>query len=433
MLRRLHLLVLATLLLSACSASQPRPESPIQTTGPTQPTLLPTPASTPLNQSLFDWISGEDVTIPACSTELSQPYFGVSPVSFEDLPGIIPLGGLNPPGHTFPTDHIYFFLRRSDPANPVSAPAETTVFAPGHAWITSVVFVEHLYSDPPYTDYTIHFSPCRQIEAYFMHMSSLSEELLSHIGPQQEASCRQYTAGGRLYNYCEQWGLQIEIQEGEAIGTAGGKEGQNALDMGAMDARVPELAYANPARHYTNPNGFDQFHVVCPIDYFEAGIREQLMGMFGDWGGDVRRTIEPICGEVMQDISGTAQGKWYLRAAIEPFPEDPHIALVHDNVDPSRAVFSVGTSVQGLDSGLYMFHPLDVGITNLDFSLVTPGETVYCYDDFINRFGPPEARNELKLLVQLTEDAILRVEKQSGGDCGPGPHSLSGSYAEFER
>ena len=34
--------------------------------------------------------------------------FTTYPVDFERIRSITPLGNLNPPGHTFPTDHMYF-------------------------------------------------------------------------------------------------------------------------------------------------------------------------------------------------------------------------------------------------------------------------------------------------------------------------------------
>lgn len=388
--------------------------------------------SAPRDQGQDNDAQGDGTPIPDCAADTEEPVFGVSPVAVDDLLGIVPLGNLNPPGHTFPTDHIYFFLGRSDPQDPVSAPAETLVFSPGRVWVTSVVFVEHLYADPPFTDYTIRFSPCRQIEAYFMHMTSLSEALLQQIGSQQEADCRQYTAGGQRYGYCERWGLEIEVQQGEVLGTAGGRQGQNALDMGAMDARLPALGYANPTRIQGNPSGLDQLHVVCPLDYFETGIRAQLMGLLGDWSGD-RRTIEPVCGEVMQDIAGTAQGKWYLAGTTEPFPENPHLALVHDNVDPTFGAFAVGTSVPELQSDTYFFRPRFTGTTNLDFSLLTPGGTVYCYEELIGYLGAPQSSLSFKLLLQLTPEGIVRIEKQPGDQCGPGPNIFSGNDAAFER
>lgn len=376
---------------------------------------------------------GEVDPIPDCPEDATIPLFGTSPVALEDIISLIPLGNLNPPAHTFPTDHIYMSLRRSDISDPASAPAEVDLFAPGHVWITSVVFSEHLSSDPPFTDYTISFSPCRQFEAYFMHVSSLSTELLDQIGPPQEANCRQYSAGGSLYNYCDHRGVRIEIQEGEVIGTAGGRAWPNALDMGAMDARLSPLAYANPERLGSNPSGLDFYHVICPVDYFEDDLRSQLMALFGDWDGGVLRTVEPVCGEVMQDIPGTAQGKWYLRGTVESFPEDPHLALVHDNKVPARAVFSVGTSVPGLQSSTYRIDPHFEGSFNLDFSQVTPGEAIYCYGEFITRSGAPDSRIDLRLLLQLTTESILRIEAQAGTDCGDSPYTFTNNVTEFER
>jgi hypothetical protein len=423
---RIWLVSLAALLALGCAALQSAKDGLAQ--------LAIAATATPHDQGgeADNETPGGSRSIPECAADVETPYFGRSPIAVEDLLGIVPLGNLNPPGHTFPTDHIYFFLGRSDPQDPAGAPAETALYAPGHIWITSVVFVEHLYADPPFTDYTIRFSPCRQIEAYFMHVSSLSEELLSRVGPQQEATCRQYSAGGQRYGYCERWGLEIEVQQGEIIGTAGGRAGQNALDMGAMDARLPALGYANPARIQANPSGLDQLHVVCPIDYFEAETRRQLRSMLGDWSGE-RRTVEPLCGEVMQDVPGTAQGKWYLRGTVEPFPEDPHLALVHDNVDPGYGVLSAGTSVPGLDADTYYFLPQDEGAFNLDFSLLTPGDSVHCYGEFSNYPGQPGEYLDLKLMVQLTPQSILRVEMQQGGECGVGPFSFGSSLTEFER
>jgi hypothetical protein len=376
---------------------------------------------------------GEVDPIPECPEDVSLPLFSTSPIAIEDIISLIPLGNLNPPSHTFPTDHIYISMRRSDINDPASTPAEVELFAPGNAWITSVVVFEHLSSDPPFTDYAIRFSPCHQFEAYFMHVSSLSPELLDRIGPPQEANCRQYSTGGSLYNYCEHRGLRIEIEEGEVIGSAGGRAWPNALDMGAIDARLPPLAYANPERLDSNPSGLDFYHVACPVDYFAEDVRSQMMAMFGDWEGGIRRTIEPVCGEVMQDIPGTAQGKWYLRGTIESFPEDPHLALVHDNKVPTRAVFSVGTSVPGLDSSTYRFDPNFEGSFNLDFSQVTPGEMIYCYSGFVTRSGSPDTRAGHRLLLQLTSESILRIEAQPGIECSDAPYTFTENVAEFER
>src|SRR5207342_1673930 len=57
----------------------------------------------------------------------------VSPVALSDFFGWVPLGSLNPPAHTFPTDHQYIYV--NDPSS--SAPRrEVNVVAPGEMTIT---------------------------------------------------------------------------------------------------------------------------------------------------------------------------------------------------------------------------------------------------------------------------------------------------------
>src|SRR3954470_17058249 len=55
--------------------------------------------------------------------------FHAAPVAPEAIRFITPLGNLNPPGHTLPTDHIYFYF--ADPnAGEQPAARRTAVFAP---------------------------------------------------------------------------------------------------------------------------------------------------------------------------------------------------------------------------------------------------------------------------------------------------------------
>ncbi|TET53996.1 MAG: hypothetical protein E3J64_02650 [Anaerolineales bacterium] len=371
--------------------------------------------------------------IPDCPADVSEPLFDVSPLDLDDFTGIIPLGGLNPPSHTFPTDHIYFFIRREDPSNPVGPAASVPVYAPGHVWITALGSSEHLSADPPYTDYKIHFAPCRQFQAYYIHVQLLSPELLDQAGPFDESRCSTYETGEQVYRNCEAWGLSIEVEAGTFIGTTGGRAGQNAIDMGAHDARVSPLGYANPSRFYTNETSFAPFHVVCPIDYFEPELREVLRDRLGDGLGAFRRTVEPLCGQVEQDEPGTAQGSWHVGGTTESYPEDPHLALVHDAVDPSVAVFSVGTSIPGLAPRVYRLVAETTGTVNLDFHLVMPSEEVVCYDSFRTMGMAPEDTLPMIILVRLADEAILLIENQDSAGCGSGPWTLSSAAVEFQR
>ena len=57
--------------------------------------------------------------------------FRASPLDEGDIRFIVPLGNLNPPGHTFPSDHVYFYNRippaPPDAPVPVRAPGDGTV------------------------------------------------------------------------------------------------------------------------------------------------------------------------------------------------------------------------------------------------------------------------------------------------------------------
>ncbi len=401
-------------------ASTPKPAlaatlTPTQSPSPSpspEPTTTPVPTPTSLPSA------------PDCPTDLSKPLFEVSPIQMSDIRGIVPLGNLNPPGHTLPTQHIYFYIRMTG-AEP-STPASVPVFAPGHIWITSIE--EKLYASPPTTDYSITFKPCNQFAAYFHHVQKLSAELLVRVGSFEGSGCDTSAP----VNSCRKH-VMIEMQAGEVIGVAGG-EGHLALDLGAIDGRVSPLVYANPARFWSSASGLDQFHMVCPIDYYVPDLRVELRGRLGDFTGQTARTAEPICGEVEQDEPGTAQGNWYQRGTVggPPFPYGSQIALVHSNFDPSLGAFSIGTLVPGLGTGAYYFRPQTFGRVNLDFSEVISDGNVYCYDSMFGLAGYAVSPAQI-ILVQLTTEATLRIEKIDAAECGAGPWAFQANFADFER
>ena len=393
-------------------------------TEPTQtpiPSLWPTTSPSTAPTSTLGPTSNPPPSPPDCPTQVSEPLFEVSLVQMSDIRGIVPLGNLNPSGHALPSPHIYFYIRMTE-AEPL-IPAFVPVFAPVHIWITSIEYKQ--YSNPISSDYTLKFKPCNQFSGYYHHVQDLSDDLLERAGPFEGSACgRHSTASG-----CRK-SVMIEMQAGELIGAAGG-EGHLAMDFGAMDGRVPPLAYANPAHFWADPSGLDRFHLVCPIDYYAPEVRDWLRGRLGDFEGKNPRTVEPICGEVEQDEPGTAQGTWYLPSA-PSFPEAPHLNLVHSNIDPALGAFSIGSLVPGLESIAHYFHPETSGRVNLDFSLVTTDANVYCYDSMFGLAGHPVSPAEI-ILIQLTNEGSLRFEKRDAAECGTGPWDIASNFAEFER
>lgn len=352
---------------------------------------------------------------PACGDK--KEFFAVSHIPISTLQNIVPLGNLNPPGHTFPTNHLYFHLKGfSGDQSGSNAP----VIAPGDIWVTRIGSSEYTMGGRQVKDYKMDFSVCEKVRGYFIHLTSLSDNLLQSLG--QPGNCKEYDTGGVHYKNCEKdlYASPIFVASGESIGAVGGSS-----DFGLADLRTPELVYANPKRWYEDP-----LHRVCPLDYFTGDMKEQLKPLLGS--SSAKRSMEPICGEVAQDRPGTAQGVWFVRDTVSTYPEDPHIALVHDTVDPLKGVFSVGTSMsaKGLNSGTYFFDPKVSGLVNRDFKDVIADGNIYCYDALARRFS---GEVSMRMILKLTSPNTLQIEKQDAGACGSGPWSFSANNLEFER
>ena len=401
------------------------------------PTSAPTPTATPASpdsdSQTGETVTNDDSATPApeatadgfgsCGSELA--YFQYSPVALDDFMGLVPLGNLGPPGHTFPTDHIYFHINRIDKSQWELGTVSVPVVSPGDVWITEFAVTEVLSNDPPLTDYGLTFTPCNEIHAFFIHLSSLTDELLAAVGTDFDL-CHEYSIDGAGdFRYCEKKGVRIKLSAGEVIGTAGGNQYANALDLGVYDLRGPANAFANPDRWSDRT-----LYITCPLDYFVPEVQEALVQRLGAHDASAPRTVEPICGEVEQDEPGTAQGVWMAAGTEFTYPEDPHLSLVRDNLDPSKSVFSVGNGAgsSGLQWGLYYFRPLDSGLVNRAFRDVTPGE-VYCYENLLLRFDEPSGVN---IILELTSGTSLRIERINGA-CGAGPWTFTDSATDFER
>ncbi len=404
----------AMLLLAACRGAGGEgssPEASPPAANPTEAAIGETPSAAPTVTA-----SGE---LPLCGTD--NAFFSVSPVALSDFMDLVPLGNLAPSGHVFPTDHVYFFINRMDSSQRELGTIEVPVVSPGDVWVTEI----SSSGSEGRTDYGIRFSPCDEVEAFFIHVSSLSERLEQSFSPPYD-ECREYSTGGSNYQNCSKT-INVKLSAGELIGTAGGDQWQNALDLGIYDLRTDPLPYANPDRW-----GEQSLHVACPLDYFTADVRDALRAKLDSHDGTTSRAAPPACGEVEQDEPGTAQGVWFLTGTAYTYPEDLHLALVHDNFDPSTGVFSVGVSMtdSGLSSGLYYFDPASSGVVNRDFEDVTADGAIYCYEtrDRFEREPLP-----FIILVQLTSPTTLRSERQGAASCGSGPWQFSSAYTDYER
>ncbi len=161
--------------------------------------------------------------LPPCGTD--NAVFSVSPVALSDFMGLVPLGNFAPSGHVFPTDHIYFHINRVDRSQWELGTVEVPVVSPGDVWVTNI----RSTGTENRTDYSVQFSPCEEIKALFIHVSSLSERLEQSFTPPYD-ECNEYSTGGDLYKNCSKT-VNVKLVAGEAVGTAGGDQWQNAVDL----------------------------------------------------------------------------------------------------------------------------------------------------------------------------------------------------------
>lgn len=160
--------------------------------------------------------------------------------------------------------------------------------------------------------------------------------------------------------------------------------------------------------------------------------RNPLSGYVPDQDAFVLRTTEPLCGDFVQDVAGTLQGRWFKHG--EPtFPEDPHIAFVHDNIDPSVPVISNGVSLVGAMSGTYPAPSAQTsGLIDRRFDQVTADGNIYCYN--VAKMPDATDPSNRRFIVSMPDSTTLQVEYRDDGNCNStSPWSFSGNQTVYER
>jgi len=278
-------------------------------------------------------------------------------------------------------------------------------------------------------DYQLNFAPCRGINLTFIHLTKLSDKLSSAITEEVDSNCEDYqkidfgTRNGRpiYYKACHPEFTQVTLEPGELIGYFGfadsvGKSQVN-FDIGLYDFNKPALAFVNPDRYYNETN-----HTACFSDYYIPELRAKYEAKFGSNDNNngqisfLQRTTEPVCGQVMYDVAGTAAGAWF-KNPLQPgnITDQEALALIHDNLKPDLAKMSMAGVVS------YTFTSTHSGTTNREFSEVRADNQIYCYqsDDnfdgsYLNKDGKTITKQGIKYLLQLIDDIHLKVEVQSG-------------------
>jgi len=342
--------------------------------------------------SQYQWQGTRDtktlsnINLPECSGQVLT----ISHINPSDIREIIPLGNLNPPEHTLPTEHIYFHI----------AGNEADIKSPGDIIITELRATIYLDSAGKEVrrDYGMTFAICKDLFGYFLHITKLVPELESLVNENCQDKSTEY--GGGNFKSCN-----VQPNKKIVAGTQIGKVGGSS-DFGMYDYRIRH-GYANPSR-YTSRSPY----IVCPLENYDDATKVSLYGK-------VQRTADPRCGKTFYDLKGTVQGNWFYGKVMAEREWQNHLAFAYDNKNPAEAAISVGGIF--MTPGRIKFSPQNSGTTNRAFAEVTPDGNVYCYQgEFIpgniysdGSYSRASSGFKGAVLVKLVSETELQIEESS--------------------
>ena len=242
-------------------------------------------------------------TAPTSLGVASGPFaFRVSPVAVDQIRFIVPLCSLNPPGHTTPTDHIYFYV--ADTALGESgASRRTDFFAPADGTVTAVI------DNGIGADRKVYIQATARVQYSIDHL--IPEVALARGTP---------------------------VKAGDRLGTSGSSFG---IDLGMTNQDVLLTGLLNLARY---PQGEE--HTDAPLKYFDEPLRTQLYGKV--------RSLGDRDGKFDHDVAGRLSGNWFAEGDASP------LSFAYDTFDPSqvRIAIASGLALAPITLGIAVTDPL---------------------------------------------------------------------------
>ncbi len=214
--------------------------------------------------------------------------FSHSILAIEEIDNILPLGNLNPPDHTFPTDHIYFLPKESN----------RSIFAPADGKILEIRL------DTSGSDDVVKIGVTNTMTYYLDHI------LLD--------------AGLAVGDW---------VQAGDRLGLSGGAA---AVDLGLMNKNISNgflSAHHPPSTVYGD----------APLKYYESPLRESLYDL-------VKPTGEPAYdqafwgvkdGKFVFDQAGRLIGNWFREGTVGYVFAD-HLSFCYDFFYTNQLRIAIG-------------------------------------------------------------------------------------------
>jgi hypothetical protein len=331
-------------------------------------------------------------------------------IDIKSITAIWPLGNIAPPGHTSPVDHNYFDASTDD---------KVAVYAPADGWITEITAI--LSKDEKTGKYvdkgiTINIEICKGLVLTFANLTE-SASILKDNWPKNDNGCR-YDINKTGHDYTEgqcYFHSNIKVKAGDLLGYTQNetkKDGSKGFAFEIWAADYNKTPRTDVNWKYYDDNRYA--HIMCTFDLYSGDLKNQFSKKFGFVDPKTHkfkpRTIEPLCGQVNQDIVGTVQGMWFSKAT----PKDDYdtkfdggLAFIHNNMDPKTGEISIGGDLNNGKADTVFFNPTISGQISREPSEIKADGKIYCYDatrdSGIKRF-----------LVQLVDSHHLTAEIQNG-------------------
>jgi len=274
--------------------------------------------------------------------------FHSSPIAPETIRYITPLGNLNPPGHSTPSDHIYFYFANPDAGETPEA-RRTAVFVPAGGTVSFLIGGQGAESK------------------VMVAVTSTMWYYLDHVIPEIPVA------------------VGTVVSAGQRLGTTGLAY---AMDLGVINSGVTPAGIISPSRYGDETN-----HGDAPLKYFDEPVRSQLYGKVQRIGAD-------LDGRFAFDVAGRLAGNWFLEnngSAIA-------MSFAYNTYDPSQVRLGIGgTPITGVFA---------IGAGEPDPAGVSVATGLVRYTITTSRTGPPIVGNTPlgTLLVQMLTDSRIEVE-----------------------
>lgn len=373
-----------------------------------------------------------DINLPSCGSQ--KELFSYYPVDLNIVERLTPQGEFGPSGgHVFPVKHVYTLDEYSPKTYSMNTDRlKIEMRAPSDMWITQI---QKYWDKNRGDEYYLDFSICKEVSGSFFHLSDISPKLKEEFekNKKEDKSQDRGIVNFEVVNSH----VNIKVNANEIIGYASIKSTQ-MFDFNLIDTRIPELNFINKER-FSRHRQYDLLHEVCPYDYFIPEIKNQLYSKIsGYFDMTKKRTKEPLCGEYMQDLSGTAQGVWFRKGTANGEQgneniierEILHMALAHESYDPQMPVISAG-SLEGLEPILYYIEVKSDGLVNRDWKDITSDGNIYCSELIFNDDNHTPA--EKSVILKMPTPTTLKIEVLDSSNCREGNWQFTGKVTEFER